>query len=203
MRVNGSKLLLIVPLIGGALAALPLRATSNLIENSPFMPGSASAATAQQGAPLELRSILKEEGEYEFSLYDPGKKQSTWSGLNETGHEFTIKAFDRKNEIVTVEFKNRTYKLGLKESKIELLTMAASQQPGGAGALPNGAQENPGREPQPGGRRFPPWAGMRGPVGSVPSLTSEQLHNIEADINRRRELRRQAAQQSPLGPRPQ
>lgn len=203
MRAKVSILLRIAPLLGGALTVLPLRATSNLIDNSPFMPASTSAAAAQQGAPLELRSILKEEGEYEFSLYDPGKKQSTWSGLNEPGHEFTIKAFDRKNEIVTVEFKNRIYKLGLKESKIELLTMTASQQHGGAGALPNGAQENPGRELQPGGRRFPPWAGIRGPVGSVPSLTPEQLHNIEADINRRRELRRQAAEQSPLGQRPQ
>jgi len=36
------------------------------------------------------------------SLYDTAKKQSTWARLNESGHDFTVKAFDSEQEIVTV-----------------------------------------------------------------------------------------------------
>ena len=192
MRANASFLSWIGPLLGVAIAALPLQATSNLLENSPFLPGNVAAGAAQNSAPLELRSILKQGGEYEFSLYDTAKKQSTWARLNESGHDFTVKAFDSDKEIVTVEQKNRTYLLALKESKIALLTVAPGQTSANAGMPPNSAPGGilpPGVLP-PGGP-FPP--GVRGPNGSAPSLTPEQLRSLEADINRRRELRRQAA----------
>jgi hypothetical protein len=192
MRANASILSWIVPLLGLVVAALPLQATSNLLENSPFLPGNVAAGAAQNSAPLELRSILKEGGEYEFSLYDAAKKQSTWVRLNESGHDFTVKAFDPDKETVTVEQKSRTYVLALKEAKIALLTMAPGQTSANAGMPPNPAPGGilpPGVLP-PGGP-FPP--GVRGPNGTAPSLTPEQLRSLEADINRRRELRRQAA----------
>jgi hypothetical protein len=192
MRANLPILSLIVPLMGATMVALPLHAASNLIENSPFLPANGAAGAAQQSAPLELRSILKEGGEYEFSLYDAAKKQSTWTRLNESGHDFTVKAFDPNKEIVTVEQKGRTYQLALKESKIALLAVTPGQTSTNAGMPPNTA---PGGALPPGGPlqggAFPP--GVRGPVGTAPSLTPEQLRNLEADINRRRELRRQAA----------
>jgi len=104
---------------------------------------------------------------------------------------FTVKAFDPNKEIVTVEQKGRTYQLALKESKIALLAVTPGQ-----------TSTTPGchRTPLPGslaawgsspGRSIS--AGRPRPVGTAPSLTPEQLRNLEADINRRRELRRQAA----------
>jgi hypothetical protein len=201
MRANLPTLVLVAPLFAVTVAALPLRAASNLIDNPPFQPANGGPnAMAQQVAPLELRSILKEGAEYEFSLYDPAKKQSTWARLNEPGHEFTVKAFDAEKETVTIEQKNRTYKLTLKESKIALLAMTPGQMPAIGAVAPNGqpgsGQIPPGPPPQAG--PFP--MGGRGPVGMAPSLTPEQLRNLEADINRRRELRRQAAAAQTGGP---
>jgi len=63
MRANASFLSWIGPLLGVAIAALPLQATSNLLENSPFLPGNVAAGAAQNSAPLELRSILKQGGD--------------------------------------------------------------------------------------------------------------------------------------------
>jgi hypothetical protein len=190
---------LIGTLLGVTLAVLPLHAGSNLLENSPFLPATGSAGAAQQAAPLELRSILKQGGEFEFSLYDAAKKQSTWARLNEPGHDFAVKAYDPDKEIVTIEHKGRTYKLTLKESKIALMTVTPAQPVMMAGMPPGSPQGSPqgnpptGMPPQVG--TFPPGGG-RGPPGTTPSLTPEQLRNLEADINRRRELRRQAATQS-------
>jgi hypothetical protein len=103
------------------------RAESNLLENSPFLPPDTIAHTTQQSAPLELRSIVKEDGQYEFSLYDSAKKQSTWVRLNEPGSEFRVKTFDPANNAVTVEQQGRIYTLALKDAKISLL--AAFQTP--------------------------------------------------------------------------
>jgi hypothetical protein len=192
MRLNRSFFSLVALLLGVTRSVLPLHAVSNLIENSPFLPAGLGPGAAQQSAPLELRSILKEAGEYEFSLYDAAKKQSTWVRLNESGHDFTVKAFDPNKEAVTVEQKGRTYQLVLKESRITLLTITPGVQSAVAGVQGAGGQENTPGAGFPGGGPFP-LAGIRGPTGSSPSLTPEQLHNLEADINRRRELRRQAA----------
>ncbi|HUJ42016.1 MAG TPA: hypothetical protein VLW52_00290 [Opitutaceae bacterium] len=190
MRATASLRRLILPLCGPLILALPAPAGSNLLDNSPFLPPSSAPGAAQEAMPLELRSILKAGAAYEFSLYDTAKKQSTWVGLNEAGHDFVIKAFDPANETVTVEQRNRTYKLALKEAKIALLNTPVG--PGGAvGGLPGAGAAGGG--PQPGtGPQFQMPAVGRGPPGPIPTLTPEQLRNLEADINRRRELRRQA-----------
>ncbi len=180
MRVVSSILHLILPLLGMVALGLSAPAASNLLENSPFLPANNAQGAAQEATPLELRSILKAGSVYEFSLYDTAKKQSTWIGLNESGHDFLIKAFDPANDTVTVEQRSRTYKLTLKEAKIALL----STPPGPASIA--GA-------PQPGtGPQFQSPAIGRNPPGPISALTPEQLRNLEADINRRRELRRQA-----------
>jgi hypothetical protein len=98
------------------------RAASNLLENSPFLPADAAAHASQSTAPLELRSIVKEDGQYEFSLYDPAKKQSTWVRLNELGNGFLVKSFDPANNTVMVEQHSNTYTLSLKEAKIDVST---------------------------------------------------------------------------------
>jgi hypothetical protein len=192
MRAHASILSLVGPLLGMLVSALPLQSASNLLDNSPFLPVGLAAGSAQEAAPLELRSVLKEGNDYEFSLFDTAKRLSTWVRLNEAGHDFTVKAYDPDKETATVEQKNRTYKLALKESKIALLAGGAPGQPpmmvgmppnGAPGALPLGYSAQTGPYP----------VGGRGPAGTAPSLTPEQLRNLEADINRRRELRRQAA----------
>ena len=182
----------IVPLLSAAAMALPLSAGSNLLENSPFLPPNSPGAAAKEATPLELRSILRDGDDYEFSLYDTAKKQSTWAKLNESGHDFVVKAYDAARETVTVEQQNRTYKLTLKEARIVPLNMAAvANQPPAItviarqGAAPGGGGYRPGA----------PAMNDRNPgqPGAPPTLTPEQLSNLEADINRRRELRRQAA----------
>ena len=121
--------------------AWPAKAASNLIENSPFLPVGQTASAAQQTAPLELRSIVKEGGQYEFSLYDPAKKQSTWIRLNEPGTEFLEKAFDPANNSVTVEQHSRIYTLTLKEARIALLSVSPVAPPSGSGpGKPNGGE---------------------------------------------------------------
>ena len=175
---------LILPLLGMVPLVLPVQAGSNLLENSPFLPPNVSAAgAAQEAAPLELRSVLKAGGEYEFSLYDPAKKQSTWARLNEPGHDFVVKAYDPEKDTVTVELRNRTFKLTLKEAKIAQLSTAPGQPPAAvaAGPQPVAGRGQPGPTP-PG----------RDQSVAAPALTPEQLRNLQADINRRRELRRQA-----------
>jgi hypothetical protein len=175
---------LILPLLGMVPLVLPVQAGSNLLENSPFLPPNLSAAgAAQDAAPLELRSVLKAGGEYEFSLYDPAKKQSTWARLNEPGHDFVVKAYDPEKDTVTVELRNRTFKLTLKEAKITQLSTAPGQPPAAvaAGPQPVASRGQPGPTP-PG----------RDQSGAAPALTPEQLRNLQADINRRREMRRQA-----------
>src|SRR5512146_1302867 len=114
-----------LPFVGVIALARPLVAESNLLDNSPFLPPNVAGAVGAGAAPLELRSVLKAGGEYEFSLYDTAKRQSTWVKLNETGHDFVVKAFDPANDSVTVEQQNRTYKLALKEAKIVPLAVVA------------------------------------------------------------------------------
>jgi hypothetical protein len=175
---------LILPLLGMVPLVLPVQAGSNLLENSPFLPPNVSAAgAAQDAAPLELRSVLKAGGEYEFSLYNPAKKQSTWARLNEPGYDFVVKAYDPEKDTVTVELRNRTFKLTLKEAKITQLSTASVQPPAAvaAGPQPVAGRGQPG--PTPPGRDQSEPASV---------LTPEQLRNLQADINRRRELRRQA-----------
>jgi hypothetical protein len=107
-----------LPICGVIILSLSAQAGTALLENSPFLPPGAVAAIAQQAAPLELRSIVKSDGQYEFSLYDSARKQSIWVHLKEPGHDFLVKAYDPANSIVTVEHRSRTYTLTLKEAKI-------------------------------------------------------------------------------------
>ncbi|MGA2444448.1 MAG: hypothetical protein ABSG50_03335 [Opitutaceae bacterium] len=184
---------LILPLLSVVTLIPSVQADSNLLENSPFLPPNVSATgAAQEAAPLELRSVLKAGGDYEFSLYDTVKKQSTWARLNEPGYDFVVKAFDPEKDAVTVELRNRTYKLTLKEAKITQLGSAPGQPQSAVAAA---AQAVTGRGPPPG--PGPAGRGQSGPAGrdqsgSTPALTPEQISNLQADINRRRELRRQA-----------
>jgi hypothetical protein len=206
MRLRACVPCLILPLL--AAGASPLAAASNLLENSPFLPPNVAAGAAQEATPLELRSVLLANGAYEFSLYDPVKKRSTWATLNEAGHEFVVKAFDSVKQTVTVEQRNRTFQLTLKEAKIALLNTAAASPASMTGGppVPGAPAMMPTMLRGPGGQPIGPGGG-RSPGVPAPTLTPEQLRNLEADINRRRELRRQAvaapAAGAPANPPPQ
>lgn len=206
MRLRVCVPRLILPLLVAAMAP-PLVAASNLLENSPFLTPNLAAGAALENAPLELRSVLLANGVYEFSLYDPVKKRSTWTTLNETGHEFVVKAFDPQKQTVTVEQRSRTFQLALKEAKIALLnTAASSPSTTGGPPIPGGPAMMPTMLRGPGGPIL--GGGAPGPQGMpTPTLTPEQLRNLKADINRRRELRRQAAAApgpgTPANPPPQ
>ncbi len=183
---------LLISLVAVVIAAPGLRAESNLLEDSPFLPPNVSGAAAEGAEPLELRSIFRVGGVYQFSLFDKAKKESTWVTLNESGHSFVVKAYDPATETVTVEQQNRTYRLALKEARIVPMAVVAGPGqtgPNGVvrqGVLPGGARGMPGP--------VPIAVRGQGPTGApTPMLTPEQLRNLEADINRRRELRRQAA----------
>ncbi len=140
---------------------------------SPFMPPASATPTnaATPDAPLELRGIMADGGDYMFSLYDSAKKSSTWARLNESGREFVIKAHDVARDMVTVEQNGRTLTLALKAAKI---ASAPATVPRAAGA-----------NPQP----------IGGPVVLNPTPADEQrrLEAVAAEVRRRRALREQAA----------
>jgi hypothetical protein len=118
-----------LPILGMMSSIMSARAESSLLENSPFLPPDATGSAVSTSAPLELRSILKEGGQYEFSLYDPARKQSTWVGLNEPGNPFLVKAFNPANDTITVEQRSRTYMLTLKKANISMLRPGGGLQP--------------------------------------------------------------------------
>jgi len=145
IRGRGAGLLRSFQFLGLIFVALSARAESNLLENSPFLPSGAAARDAQPAAPLELRSIFKADGQYEFSLYEPAKKQSTWVGLKEPGHDFLVKAFDEAHDTVTVEQSGRTYLLVLKEAKIASLG-PADRMPSSPAVVASPHMGNAGQE---------------------------------------------------------
>jgi hypothetical protein len=172
---------LMVPLWSALILVPSVQAGSNLLENSPFLPAGQLAGAAQETAPLELRSIVKDGGGYEFSLYDPARRQSIWVGLKEPGHEFLVKAFDPATDAITVEQRNRTYTLTLKEARITPL-MATP----GAPTAVNGsvAQLEPAIQ-----------------AGQNNELTPQEeqiLRRREAIVQRLRESRRRAGDSFPL-----
>ncbi len=188
---------LVAALLLGLAAGLRARAASStgLLETSPFLPPNSAAGASQENHPLELRGIFKDGPVYQFSIYDTTKKRSLWVKLDQSGHDFVIKSFDAAHEAVTVEQQNRTYVLTLKKAKIvPLSATAVAGRPVPHGmvpgqALPPGERERSGPVPIGAGVVN---GGNRPPIPTA--LTPEQLRNLEADINRRRELRRQAAE---------
>jgi hypothetical protein len=171
--------------------------SSNLLENNPFLPTSSASVARDNSAPLELRSVLKDGDGYQFSLYDPATKSSVWSQINETGHAFVVKSYVPDKETVTVEVKGRSYSVSLKADKIALAQGGTGgwNQVGHVQTITNGPGSASGFQTGPG--VMVNEAKPR--PDAVTSLTPEQLRNLESDINRRRELRRQAATQAGVG----
>ena len=182
-------------------AVVGLHASSNLVENSPFIPADGSAATAAnpESLPLELCSVVKLGDDYEFSIYDPATKKSTWARLNEDGHGFVVKAYEAESNTVTVDLQGRILKLPLRQAKIISLGTAPGPVPPTM-LVPRPGVTTAGPVPQYIGRG-------QGPVPTARSaLTPEQVRTLEAAVQQRRAMRNAAApganQAAPLNPSP-
>jgi len=127
-----------------SIAALAASAESNLLENSPFAPTGTGAPAATQPAPLELRGIVRTGSEYEFSLYDPAKRESVWVTLNESGHDFVVKTYDAARDTIFVDQGGRGYALVLKDARITPLVRGTTPQT--AAASPATASNQAARE---------------------------------------------------------
>lgn len=118
---------------------------NGLLQRSPFGATSPGQTAAAEG-PLELRSVMIDQGEYFFSVYQPSSQTALWVGLNEAGNLFTVRTYDDKTETVTVEFQGRTLALSLKQAKIHAFVQRAPVSPQAAvqpqGVSPNIAPAN-------------------------------------------------------------
>ena len=100
------------------------RAANALAPTSPFLPPSAVGAAATENTPLELRGILVDEGGYRFSVFDPVRHTGTWARLNETGHDFVIKAYDTTRDLITLDYQGRILTVSLRTAKVTAVAPA-------------------------------------------------------------------------------
>ncbi len=103
-----------VLLAGAATARADLAATS------PFLPANAAALGSAAGpsGPIELRGVMSMPEGPAFCIYDVAKKKAVWVGLNEAGHEFTVKSSDPASDSVSVDYQGRPMKLTLRTAKV-------------------------------------------------------------------------------------
>ncbi len=158
-----------------ALAALGLSAAlrADLAPASPFLPANspAAAGAAASAGPIELRGVMPTPDGYAYCIYDTAKKKSVWVGLNETGHDFVVKASAAGSDSVKVDYQGRSLTLTLKEPKVTSAGIANAEpapvvgRPGNPG-LPN---LNPGEE-------------------------QRRLDAVAQEVRRRRQEREKAAQ---------
>jgi hypothetical protein len=166
--VLGSLLALALGVRGGA---------QELAADSPFLPGASAVAGTTENAPLELRGIVGTGANRLFNLFDPSTKQSRWVGLEEPGHNFTVKAHDEASDTVTIDYVGRVLNLRLPESRITPLALAAVPAPGAGnnrGRRPDNADNAAGTPAQP--RELTPDEAKR-------------LENVATEVARRRALR--------------
>jgi hypothetical protein len=160
------RLCLFAAVIG--LAGLTARA--QLADSSPFLPAGVAGGTSTDASQLELRGILVGPEGTRYDIYDPVKKSGTWSGLNERGHDFTIRSADPDpaHGRIIVQAAGRTYPLTLKSAK------AAAMGPGGPGIAAG--------------------PGVANGTSVTPADEAARLAAVAEEVRRRRQLRDQAAQ---------
>lgn len=171
-------------------AAIPPAATPSatdpleaLVADSPFQlaAGGRSGAAASTGS-LELRSVVLVDGAYQFSIFDQGTGESSWVKINERGHPFVPRSFDRERDSLTVEHQGRTIVLALQPARM-------ASGPPAAGVPP---PPLPGADGNQGNRRNVP-ANTGNPAPGSPPATSaanpaeaQRLQNLADEIRRRR-----------------
>ena len=99
----------------------------NLTTNSPFIPtdfnqnkmGSSKIDTDHSGVPLsnlDLRGIVKLDGEYIFCLQDKNSSDAFWVGMNESYENIKIVDYDPLNYTVVVTKEGFQQKISLAKS---------------------------------------------------------------------------------------
>src|SRR5258708_24227534 len=159
-----------------AVALTQVRAFGGLVNNSPFMGRGnvGGPVTPSDPSTPQFHSVIQVDGKWQFSLFDPQKKRSTWVGLNETSEEYLVRKFDPNNETVAVEYQGRTLTLPLQQAKILTAQVPPQPQPPPVGHPPI---------PQPG----------NAPVVLNPTPADEQrrLESVAEEVRRRRAMRQQ------------
>jgi hypothetical protein len=173
-RATKFALLGVMAAAGWAVTYSTPASLDGLVKNSPFS-GPAATAGVASDAPLELRGVLVDAGEYFFSLYDPSSRTSMWVGLKEPGNPFIVQSYDSTKGVATVEYKGRTLDLALKQAKVVAL----------AGNLP------------PTG---PTTVTLTNAVPAPNSNEATRLAAVAEEIRRRRALRAQAVQTPAVRP---
>ena len=150
---------------------------------SPFLPpgvsGSAGGAGDDSGT-LQLRGIMSTPQGPRYCIYDPTRKASMWSAVDEPGFDFVVRSGDPSRRTVLVESGGRTVRLELQEAKI------------GASAVLSG--------PAIALSQF----GRRGNGAALsPAEEAARLQAVAEEVRRRREQREQnALEQGGGGPPP-
>ena len=174
-----------LPLFAALLLGTVTRSGAQLAQSSPFMPAQAAATTAvTEGAPLELRGVMDTGSGLLFGIFDPVKKVSVWSKLNEKDHDFLVKSYDATNEIVTVQHGGRTLNLAMRASKVASSGQATAPPPMSA---PTG---------------MPTAVAQSVVLNPTPADEQRRLEAVATEVRRRRALREQASIQAAQGQTP-
>jgi len=140
-------------------------------EPSPFLPpgtsASASAAGGDSGV-MELRGVMSTPEGARFCIYDPSRKASVWSGINERGFDFVVKSGDLNRRSVVVLSEGHTLRLDLKTAEIAAAATATAM--------------GPGVRPNPGGPNAPALS---------PAEEAARLQAVAEEVRRRRQQRMQ------------
>jgi hypothetical protein len=161
-----------------AASVAPL-ARADLAPASPFLPVSGPGSAGAQGpaGPIELRGIMASGDGTQYCIYDTAKKKSTWVGLNENGHDFTVKTAEANADKVSVEYQGRIFQLELHTAKV---TSSGNGSAGSTGAVSNVVQAVP-----------------------TPADEQRRLDAVAQEVRRRRLERERALQPVQGGQEPQ
>jgi hypothetical protein len=165
-------------LMAFALAAAAVPLPAQLASSSPFLPAAAAGApVATEGAAIELRGVMETGDGLSFCIFDPARKVSVWSRVNEKDHDFLVKAYDPASETLTVEHGGRTLRLVMRTVKVASSGQAVAPLPLPAPGMP------------------PAQNAVTQSVVLQPTPADEQrrLDAVAAEVRRRRALREQAS----------
>jgi hypothetical protein len=157
------------------LAGLPASARAELAASSPFLPSNSAAAGAQSGpsGPIELRGIMATSDGAEYCIYETATKKSTWVGLNEGGHNFTVKQAFANADKVAVEYQGRVLQLEMHAAKVSS---------SGSGSAATGIVASPGF------------------ATPTPAEEQRRLDAVAQEVRRRRLERERALQPGNVAP---
>lgn len=144
-------------------------------KRSPFLPPEAGPnAPVAENKAIEFRGLIVMGGQQKFNFFEPGKRISTWVGLNERGSSVTVKSYDAREDTVVVDFGGQALTLPLQKAKV-----SAAPAPGHP-AMPIPAAAAPVEPP----------AVVLNPT---PADEAKRLDAVAAEVRRRRLLRQQAS----------